>query len=453
MSNFKPENWSRCSWRGLPAEQLPEWPDQQKLKTAYERLCKLPPLVFAGEARRLKGLLHEACLGKAFVLQAGDCAELFSRCHGPDIRDLLKVILQIAVILTYAGEKRLINIGRMAGQYAKPRSSSYEKLGHITLPVYRGDMVNSLEPTLEARTHDPGRMVEGYFCSAATLNLVRAFTNGGFASLDNINSWNLTSFGKFHQNPDYEKLCCDIRKAVNFFHALGNSNLNSIQDSYMYTSHEALLLDYEEAMTRIDTTTGEHYDTSAHMLWIGYRTRYADGAHVEFMRGIKNPIGIKIGPEFSLDELKPLIEALNPDNEPGRLSLITRFGNQKIYDFLPELIETIKREGMHVVWICDPMHGNTKTDSSGRKTRAFEDILAETRAFFQIHQTGGTHPGGIHLELSGTQVAECTGGIFSGDFEHGTGFQSACDPRLNAEQGVELAFEIAKLLKSEQKYD
>jgi len=440
--------WSKSSWRSFSARQQPEWSSPERGKIAFDRLAKLPALVFAGETRALKEQLKEAAAGRAFVLQAGDCAETFSRCHGPYIHDLLKVILQMAVVLAFAGEKKIVTIGRLAGQYAKPRSEDKETVNGKVIFSYRGDMVNSIEPTPTARTHTPERMIEGYFCSAATLNLVRAFTKGGYASLNYVDSWNQASFGQFHVNPDYKKLCADIQKAVNFMTAIGiKPDAAELNEFSLYTSHEALLLEYEEALTRIDTLTGNCYDTSAHMLWIGERTRQPEGAHVEFARGIGNPIGVKIGPNYCCDDIKRLIDLLNPENEPGRLSLITRFGADKIGDMLPPLLDAIEQEGKKVVWICDPMHGNTYVNEQGRKTRDFDVITDEVRKFFLAHQNAGTIASGIHLELSGTNVSECSGGkCTQADNGLAESYQSACDPRLSAEQGIELAFAIARML-------
>lgn len=440
--------WSKKSWRSFPARQQPEWPSPERGKVAFERLSELPALVFAGETRALKDQLKEAAAGRAFVLQAGDCAETFDRCHGPYIHDLVKVILQMAVVLAFAGEKKIITVGRMAGQYAKPRSENFEQINGISLPSYRGDMVNGIEATAEARQHRPERMVEAYFSSAATLNLVRAFTKGGYASLNYVESWNQASFGQFHVNPAYKKLCADIEKALKFMNAIGiDANTAQFNEFNLYTSHEALLLEYEEALTRIDTLTGQPYDTSAHMLWLGERTRQPDGAHVEFARGIGNPIGVKIGPGYKLDDIRRLLDILNPTNEPGRLSLITRFGANKVSDQLPPLLECFKAEQRNVVWICDPMHGNTYVNDQGKKTRDFTTIAEEIKQFFMSHEKAGTFAGGIHLELSGTNISECIGGSCSQTDNGQPGsYQSACDPRLSAEQGIELSFAIAEML-------
>jgi len=442
--------WSKSSWRSFPIQQQPHWPDANVYEDVLDKLSQLPALVFAGETRALKNQLAEVCEGNAIILQAGDCSEDFSRCHGPRIHDLLKVILKISVILAYAGEKKIVKIGRMAGQYAKPRSSDTEVVNGREIPSYRGDMVNSSDPTPEARMPDPRRILDGYFRAAATLNLVRAFTKGGYAALDKIQSWSDASFGSFPASRQYDELVNGIRKAMNFVAAMGiDTKAPQLNEITVYTSHEALLLGYEEAMTRIDTTTGKWYDTSAHMLWIGDRTRQLDGAHIEFLRGVCNPIGVKIGPNHVVENVKRFVERLNPENEPGRLTLITRFGTDKIGTLLPSLVRGLKSEGFKLVWCCDPMHGNTYTNTFSRKTRKCEDILGEIRSFWEIHHAEGTMAGGIHLELTGDNVTECTGGnrqLLDSDLH--LNYQSNCDPRLNAEQGIDIAFEFAKILRS-----
>jgi len=442
------EEWSKTSWRIFPARQQPVWSDIAVRDETLGALSQLPPLVFAGESRTLRELLAQAVDGRAFVLQCGDCAEDFSRCTGPDIRELLKVILQMSVVLTYAGEKRVIKIGRMAGQYAKPRSSDTETVNGEEIPSYRGDMVNSPDPTREARTPDPRRMLEGYYRAAATLNLVRAFTRGGYAALDHVQSWHRQSLDLLPSSRKYEELARQIRKTISFMTAIGfDTNTPQLNQATLYTSHEALLLDYEEVLTRQDSTTGDWYDCSAHMLWIGDRTRQADGAHVEFLRGVRNPIGFKVGPGYDIDDLKQLVMKLNPANEPGRLTLISRFGAEKIETCLPPLVREIGREGFKVVWSCDPMHGNTYQNNFGRKTRNFDDILNEIRAFYRISSAEGSNAGGVHLELTGENVTECTGGSRQLlDHDLRLNYQTNCDPRLNAEQSVELAFELAELL-------
>jgi len=440
--------WSVSSWRAYEAKQQPNWPDQKIKDEILSEISVLPPLVFAGEIRKLREHLAEAAAGKAFVLQCGDCAEDFSRCTGSAIRELLKVILQMSVVLIYAGEKRVIKIGRIAGQYAKPRSSDTETVKGLELPSYRGDMVNSPEPTLENRTPDPRRMLEGYFRAAATLNLTRAFTLGGYAALDHVQDWQRESMNSLPSAQKYEQLVRQITKTINFMKAIGiDTNDPTLSQVSLFTSHEALLLGYEEAMTRKDSLTGDFYDCSAHMLWIGDRTRQLDGAHVEFLRGVKNPLGMKIGPNHNIDEIKRIISRLNPENEPGRLTLITRFGADKIESALPNLIREIQQEGSQVVWSCDPMHGNTYQNEFGQKSRKFDDILNEIRSFFHIHHAEGSMPGGVHLELTGDKVTECTGGSSKLLDEHlHMNYQTTCDPRLNAEQSVELAFELAEML-------
>jgi len=446
------QNWKKTSWHGFPALQQPTWPQGEAYEEALKSLSRLPPLVFAGECQTLKGQLAEAVEGKAFVLQCGDCAEDFSRCTGPDIRELLKVILQMAVVIMYAGEKKVIKIGRLAGQYAKPRSSDTELVDGVEMPSYRGDMVNSPEPTLEARTPDPRRMLEGYYRSAASLNLVRSFTLGGYAALERVQAWHRASLDALPAGQKYEALVRQIWKTINFMSAMGldpqhTPQLNQVT---LYTSHEALLLDYEQALTRVDSISGEWYDCSAHMLWIGDRTRQLDGAHVEFLRGVQNPLGMKIGPKYEIDDIKRIIDRLNPRNEAGRLTLITRFGAGKIGDYLPQLLREISSEGYKVVWSCDPMHGNTYQNDYGQKSRNFGVILEEIRSFYQIHRAEGTQAGGVHLELTGENVTECTGGSRQLlDKNLHENYQTNCDPRLNAEQSVELAFELAELLHPE----
>jgi len=442
-------DWKKSSWHSFPAQQQPTWPVGPDFDDTLKSLSQLPPLVFAGECQTLKASLAEAVEGRAFVLQAGDCAEDFSRCTGPDIRELLKVILQMSVVLAFAGEKKVIKIGRIAGQYAKPRSSDTELVNGQELPSYRGDMVNSPEPTLEARTPDPRRMLEGYYRSAATLNLVRSFTLGGYAALERVQAWHRASLDALPAGQKYEDLVRQIWKTINFMSAIGldPQHVPQLNQVTLYTSHEALLLDYEQALTRMDSISGGWYDTSGHMLWIGDRTRQLDGAHVEFLRGVQNPLGMKIGPKYDLDDIKRIIERLSPDNEPGRLTLITRFGVGNIEKSLPPLVRELTREGYKVVWSCDPMHGNTYQNQYGQKTRNFEVILQEIRSFYQIHKAEGTVPGGVHLELTGDNVTECTGGSRQLMDQHlHLNYQTNCDPRLNAEQGVELAFELADLL-------
>ncbi len=443
-------NWSKLSWRDFPTRQQPNWPDPARLAEALATLGRLPPLVFAGEIRTLKKLLAQAVTGRAFLLQGGDCAEDFANCTAPGIRETLKVILQMAVILSYAGGKPVIKVGRMAGQYAKPRSADTEKVNGIDIPSYRGDMVNSPEPSLAARTPDPERMVKGYYLAAATMNILRAFTRGGYAGLHRVNAWNNEFVKTSPTGRSYERLARHIDNALQFMEVIGFDTDNPIiNEASFFTSHEALLLGYEEAMTRQDSTTGGWYDCSAHMLWIGDRTRQLDGAHIEFLSGVGNPLGMKVGPQHDIEELKRIIAKLNPENEAGRLTLITRFGAGKIEHYLPNLLRQMKGEGFNLVWSCDPMHGNTYTAESGHKTRNFNEILQEIQGFFEIHWAEGTVPGGIHFELTGNNVTECTGGgrnIL--DHNLAENYQTNCDPRLNAEQSLEIAFQIAEMLRN-----
>lgn len=443
------DNWNKTSWRNFPALQQPNWPDKQAFEEVVQTISRLPPLVFAGEIRELKRQLAMAAEGEAFLLQGGDCAEAFSMCTAPAIRELLKVILQMTMIMGYAGGKPIVKVGRMAGQYAKPRSADTEMVNGMELPSYRGDMVNDNAPTPEARRPDPQRMLKGYHLSCATMNILRAFTMGGYAALDRVHSWNNDFVRRSPQGQLYEKLARQIEQAINFMRVLGlDTNIPQLTQASFFTSHEALLLGYEEALTRQDSTSGDWYDCSAHMLWIGERTRQLDGAHVEFLRGVGNPIGVKIGPSHDLEDVKRLVRALNPENEAGRLTLITRFGAKKIGDSLPGLARAMKAEGFKLVWSCDPMHGNTYTAESGHKTRNFDDILAEIRSFFEIHWAEGTVPGGVHFEMTGDDVTECTGGGRCILPQHlAQNYQTQCDPRLNAEQSLELAFQIAELMR------
>ncbi|MDF1613960.1 class II 3-deoxy-7-phosphoheptulonate synthase [Desulfurivibrio dismutans] len=442
-------NWSKESWRNFKALQQPNWPDARELETALATISGLPPLVFAGEIRDLKQQLAKVARGEAFLLQGGDCAESFSYCNAPTVRELLKVILQMTVILGYAGGKPVVKVGRMAGQYAKPRSADTEMVDGVELPSYRGDMVNSSEPEAEARRPDPQRMVKGYFLACATMNILRAFTRGGYAALDRVHAWNNEFVKNSPQGQMYERLASQIERAINFMRVVGlDTSMPQLTQASFFTSHEALLLGYEESLTRQDSTTGDWYDCSAHMLWIGERTRQVDGAHVEFFRGVHNPIGVKIGPNHDIDDVKRLVSTLNPDNEPGKLTLITRFGIKKIAEGLTPLVRSLKEEGFNLVWSCDPMHGNTYTSSTGLKTRNFVNILEEIRAFFEIHWQEGTVPGGVHFEMTGADVTECVGGgrdIM--DQQLSRNYQTMCDPRLNAEQSLELAFQIAELLR------
>lgn len=442
--------WNKSSWKDFPALQQPKWPNEEAVNKVLANLSEMPPLVFAGEIRALKKQLAKAVTGEAFLLQGGDCSEDFSKVTAPKIRELLRVILQMAVVLTYAGGKPVIKVGRIAGQFAKPRSSDTETIDGVELPSYRGDMVNMAEFTTEARTPNPKFMLKGYNMAASTLNLVRAFTRGGFGSLHRVQAWNQEFVAQSPMGRSYDRLAKQIDQTLNFMDTIGIAADNPlITQTQLFTSHEALLLQYEEAMTRVDSITGGNYDCSAHMLWIGERTRQLDGAHVEFLRGVLNPIGVKIGPTANVDEVKRLCEILNPENEPGRITLITRLGNKAIEKALPPLLREMKREGQNIVWSCDPMHANTYTASSGHKTRNFNDILSEITCFFEIHWSEGTIPGGVHFEMTGEDVTECTGGARNIiDEELANNYLTTCDPRLNAEQSLEAAFQIADMIRS-----
>ena len=441
--------WTKSSWKNYTALQQPNWPDQNALEKVTNDLALLPPLVFAGEIRTLKGLLAKASKGEAFLIQGGDCSEDFSQVTAPTIRETMKVLLQMAVVLAYAGGKPAIKVGRIAGQFAKPRSSDTETIDGVELPSYRGDMVNKSEFSLKARTPNPKYMLKGYYLAASTLNLLRAFTRGGYAALHRVQAWNQEFVAQSPMGRSYDRLAKQIDQAIKFMNTIGiPTDIPQVNQTQIFTSHEALLLPYEEALTRIDTTTGDWYDCSAHMLWIGERTRQVDGAHVEFLKGVLNPIGVKIGPDHDIDNIKQLIEILNPENEPGRLTLITRMGCDNIEKKLPSLLREIKKEGSHIVWNCDPMHANTYTSESGHKTRDFNDILKEINRFFEIHWAEGTIPGGVHLEMTGKNVTECVGGarnIVSEELHNR--YDTTCDPRLNAEQSLEVAFQIADMIK------
>src|SRR6187200_2730453 len=448
------ERWTPESWRKKPALQMPDYPDKGALAEVERQLATFPPLVFAGEARNLMKALGRVAKGEAFLLQGGDCAESFAEHGANNIRDFFRVFLQMAVVLTYAGSLPVVKVGRIAGQFAKPRTSPTEKKNGVELPIYRGDIVNGTEFTPESRIPDPRRQLQAYRQSAATLNLLRAFANGGYANLASVQQWMLSSIQGSPQARRYQELADRISEALGFMQACG-LDLEShpeLKNTEFYTSHEALLLGYEQAMTREDSThPGSFCCTSAHMLWIGDRTRQPDHGHVEFCRGIKNPIGLKCGPSLKSDELIRLIDILNPDNEPGRLTLIGRFGADKVEKHLPELIRAVKREGRHVVWSCDPMHGNTVQSTSGYKTRTFDAILAEVRRFMLVHQAEGTHAGGIHVEMTGKDVTECTGGAMAvSDDDLHDRYHTHCDPRLNAGQALELAFLVAEELRKEQ---
>jgi 3-deoxy-7-phosphoheptulonate synthase len=448
-----PERWTPDSWRKKPIVQVPEYPDPAALAAVEKQLASFPPLVFAGEARNLKNALARVCKGQAFLLQGGDCAESFAE-HGPNnIRDFFRVFLQMAVVLTFAGGSPVVKVGRIAGQFAKPRSSPTEKRGDVELPSYRGDIINGNEFTPEARIPDPRRQVEAYRQSAATLNLIRAFAHGGYANLATVHQWMLGFVKDSPQARRYAELADRISEALGFMRACG-LDLEShpeLRTTDIYTSHEALLLGFEEAMTRVDSTSGDWYCTSGHMVWIGDRTRQPDHAHVEFCRGIKNPIGLKCGPSLKPDDLLRLIDILNPDNEPGRLTLIGRFGAEKVGEYLPALVRAVKREGRNVVWSCDPMHGNTISAVTGYKTRPFDRILDEVKSFFAVHSAEGTYAGGVHLEMTGQNVTECTGGARAiSEADLNDRYHTFCDPRLNAEQSLDMAFLVAELLKKER---
>jgi len=441
--------WTKSNWKNYTALQQPKWPDQDALEKVTKDLALLPPLVFAGEIRTLKDLLAKASKGEAFLIQGGDCSEDFSQVTAPTIRETMKVLLQMAVVMAYAGGKPAIKVGRIAGQFAKPRSSDTETIDGVELPSYRGDMVNKNEFTAKARTPNPKYMLKGYYLAASTLNLLRAFTRGGYAALNRVQAWNQEFVAQSPMGRSYDRLAKQIDQAMKFMNTIGiPTDIPQINQTQIFTSHEALLLPYEEAMTRIDSTTGDWYDCSAHMLWIGERTRQVDGAHVEFLRGVLNPIGVKVSSDYDIDNIKQLIEVLNPENEPGRLTLITRMGCANIEQKLPALLRETKKEGFNIVWNCDPMHANTFTSASGHKTRDFNEILKEITRFFEIHWSEGTIPGGVHLEMTGKNVTECVGGarnIVSEELHNR--YDTTCDPRLNAEQSLEVAFQIADMIK------
>ncbi len=445
-----PSEWSPSSWRQFPALQQPEWPDESALESVLEQLRGWPPLVFAGEARELQRQLGAVSRGEAFLLQAGDCAESFESVGANDIREKLRVILQMAIVLTYAGGMPTVKVGRIAGQFAKPRSRNIESRDGVELPSFRGHIINDIGFDPDSRVPRPERLLEAYYRSSSTLNLLRAFTRGGFADLRRVHEWNKEFVADSPQGQRYEEMARGIDKALRFMAAIGSGlNFESrVQESDLFTSHEALLLGYEEALTRQDSLSGDWYDCSAHMLWIGERTRQLDGAHVEFFRGIKNPVGCKIGPTAEPDEVLALCEALNPERIEGRLTLISRMGAAHVGRRLPTLVQAVRDSGHAVVWACDPMHGNTITAKSGRKTRHFEDVASEIDGFFAVHRDAGTWAGGIHLELTGDDVTECLGGstiVADDDLE--VRYETMCDPRLNARQSLDLAFRVAELLQ------
>jgi 3-deoxy-7-phosphoheptulonate synthase len=444
------QRWTPESWRSKPVAQAPVYSDGAALAGAERQLAGYPPLVFAGEARKLKQALGKAAGGEAFLLQGGDCAESFGEHSADNIRDFFRVFLQMAVVMTFAAASPIVKVGRVAGQFAKPRSSDFETIDGVTLPAYRGDIVNDIEFTSAAREPDPRRQLEAYRQSAATLNLLRAFANGGYANLENVHRWMLGFVKDSPQSERYQELADRITETLGFMRAIGldPEAHPELRATDFYTSHEALLLGYEQAMTRLDSTSGDYYATSGHMIWIGDRTRQIGGAHVEFARGLKNPIGLKCGPSLAPDELLRLIEILDPDDEPGRLTLICRFGADRIDAALAPLLRAVKREGRKLLWVSDPMHGNTIKTSTGYKTRPTERIAQEVRSFFSICRAEGTYAGGVHLEMTGKNVTECTGGaraISEADLHDR--YHTYCDPRLNAEQAIEMAFMVADLLK------
>ena len=445
--------WTPDSWRQKPILQVPEYPDPAKLAEVEKTLKGYPPLVFAGEARSLKRHLARVANGEAFLLQGGDCAESFAEFHPDNIRDTFRVLLQMAVVLTFGAAMPVVKVGRMAGQFAKPRSEPTETINGVTLPSYRGDNVNAIEFTAEARTPDPARLVQAYNQSAATLNLLRAFAQGGYADLHRVHQWNMGFVADTELGAKYKDLADRLDETLQFMAACGltSETTPQIRETEFFTSHEALMLPYEQAMTRVDSLTGDWYDTSAHMVWVGERTRQLDNAHLEFMRGIGNPIATKVGPTAEPDQLIKLIDILNPANEPGRLTLIVRMGAEKVESVLPGLVRRVKQEGRSVVWSCDPMHANTVKSGGGYKTRHFDRILAEAEAFFAVHRAEGTHAGGIHLELTGRDVTECVGGTQAITEAHlAERYDTHCDPRLNAKQALEIAFIVADKLKLER---
>jgi 3-deoxy-7-phosphoheptulonate synthase len=442
--------WSPSSWRELPAAQQPEWPDEGELQRVLKQMESLPPLVFAGEARDLTAELGEVAEGRAFLLQAGDCAEAFDTFTADSVRDRLRVILQMAVVLTYSSGLPTVKIGRIAGQFAKPRSAATERIGDLDLAAFRGHMVNDVGGTAEARLADPQRLLRAYHQSSATLNLLRSFTKGGFADLTRVHSWNQAFVRSSREGRRYEQVADEIDRALRFMKACGVDTRSQpmLHETNFFTSHEALILGYEEALTRRDALTGDWYDSSAHLVWIGERTRQVDGAHMEFFAGIRNPVGCKLGPTATPEEVLAICRRLNPDKVPGRLTLIVRMGAERVASRLPPLLEAVAEADHPVVWACDPMHGNTFTSAGGRKTRRFDDILREIAGFFAAHEAVGTWPGGVHVELTSDDVTECLGGaeeILDADLDDR--YETMCDPRLNGRQSLDLAFRVAELLR------
>ncbi|QKF83176.1 class II 3-deoxy-7-phosphoheptulonate synthase [Halarcobacter ebronensis] len=448
-------NWNPSSWRDFPIKQQPTYDDLDKLQKVEKELATYPPLIFAEEARRLKTQLANVVEGKAFLLQGGDCAESFNAFNANNIKDLFKVMMQMAVVLTFSGGCPVVKVGRIAGQFAKPRSADFEEINGVSLPSYRGDIINNMDFTVKDRVPKAKKLLKAYNQSAATLNLLRAFSRGGMADLHKVHAWNLDFVKDNTLGEKYEQLANKISESLKFMASCGitSDNTTQLRETTLYTSHEALLLNYEEALTRKDSLTGDWYDCSAHMLWIGDRTRELDGAHVEYFKGIKNPIGCKVGPSMKEDELIKLIDTLNPENEAGRLNLIVRMGHDKVADIFPNLLKRVESEGKKIVWSCDPMHGNIEKTSNGYKTRDFANILSEVKQFFQIHKAQGSVAGGIHLEMTGQNVTECTGSTSSAITAEGLAsrYHTQCDPRLNADQSLELAFMIAETLKESRK--
>ena len=439
--------WTPQSWRDFPIKQVPAYLDGKALNDVEARLASYPPLVFAGEARNLKAQLAEVCEGRAFLLQGGDCAESFAEHHADNIRDMFRVLLQMSIVLTYGGKKPVIKVGRIAGQFAKPRSADTETIDGVELPSYRGDIINGMEFDEASRVPDPERQIAAYRQAASTLNLLRAFAKGGYADLNEVHRWNQDFVADSPQGARYEEMAQKIDEAMAFMAACGVSSATTPQMGMVdfFTSHEALLLGYEQALTRLDSTSGEHYDTSAHMLWIGDRTRQPDGAHVEFLSGVQNPLGLKCGPSLEPDELITLLDKLNPENEAGSITLIARFGHENVEKHLPALIRKVEAEGRKVVWSCDPMHGNTIKASNGYKTRPVDLILSEVQQFMAVHKAEGTHAGGVHFEMTGQNVTECLGGAQAiSEEDLSSRYHTHCDPRLNGSQALELAFLISE---------
>ncbi len=445
-------SWEPNSWREKPARHMPDdYPDRAALADAEKDLSHYPPLVFAGEVRTLRESLADVTKGRAFLLQGGDCAESFKEFHPNNIRDTFRVLLQMSVALTFGAALPVVKVGRIAGQFAKPRSAPTETIDGVTLPSYRGDNINGMAFTKEDRTPDPQRLLRAYGQAAATLNLIRAFASGGYASLENVHRWNLEFVADNPQKERYAELANKISESLVFMEACGVSNVRAMREVNFFTSHEALLLGYEQAMTRVDSTTGQWYDTSAHMVWIGDRTRQIEGAHVEFCSGIENPIGIKCGPTLDPDDLLKLLDVLNPQNVAGRIVLIARFGASKVEAGLPQLVRKVQRAGRQVIWSCDPMHGNTIKAENGYKTRRFDDVALEVTSFFDVCRAEGAYPGGVHFEMTGQNVTECLGGAHHiSETDLSSRYHTHCDPRLNAGQSLELAFLLADHLKAER---